>query len=163
MVRRRAVPFIPDYEAYRQHYGGGSFPVFRGELYQEGYGLGSLFGSLLKKVIPVLKGSVLPLVKRAGAAAGKIIINKGSRAVGDVLSGKRDIKTALETRGMEGLNDIGNMVRHEAFGEFFDNPRYSNVQSSPPNKKKRPSTGWTRKVRKKRSDKLETRGKVFGY
>ena len=69
--------------------GGGGIPVFEGARYQRGYGLGSIFGSLFKSAIPLLKSGAKSLGKEAlktGVAIGQ-----------DVLSGE-NIKTASKRR-----------------------------------------------------------------
>ena len=41
-------------------------PEFRGELFQDGHGLGSLFGSVIRKVVPLFKQQVVPTLKTSG-------------------------------------------------------------------------------------------------
>ena len=93
----RHVPYVADPLLYRQHY-GGAIPVFRGTIYQEGYGLGSLFGSVLRSVLPALKSTAI--------SAGKTLLRSGAQAVGDVLSGERNVKEAIRKRGMSGLKTV---------------------------------------------------------
>ena len=42
------------------HYSSG-LPVFRGEIRQDGFGIGNLLGSLLRQDIPILKAMVKSL------------------------------------------------------------------------------------------------------
>ena len=98
-------PYVPDTRAYIQHYGAG-LPAFRGELFQDGHGLGSLFGSVIGKVVPLFKQHVVPTLK----TAGKTLLKSGADALTDVISGERDIKTAFRERGKEGLKNIGKTV-----------------------------------------------------
>lgn len=95
---RRRVTFVPNPSLYLRHYGGG-IPVFRGTVYQEGYGLGSLFGSLFRSVIPTLKTTAL--------SAGKTLLQSGADVVGDIVEGRRGFKDAVKHRGIQGLKTIG--------------------------------------------------------
>ncbi len=95
----RRVPYIPDGEAYRRHYGAGGIPgVFRGEVRQDGHGLGGLLSSLFRKVAPLLASTA--------KTAGKALLRSGAQVLSDVVSGDRDLKSSLKQRGIEGLRTI---------------------------------------------------------
>ena len=75
-------------------------PVFRGSPWQmrhgqKGYGLGGLFRSVAR--------SVMPLVKSGAKALGNIALNSGANFVSDVLAGK-NVKQAAKARALEGVN-----------------------------------------------------------
>ena len=78
-----------NYNDYYARQAGGALPYFAGAQYQRGHGLGSLFGSLLR--------SAMPLIKRGAVALGKGALKTGDRIAGDVLSGQ-NIKTAAKRR-----------------------------------------------------------------
>ena len=78
-----------NYNDYYARQAGGALPYFAGAQYQRGHGLGSLFGSLLR--------SAMPLIKRGSVALGKGALKTGVRIAGDVLSGQ-NIKTAAKRR-----------------------------------------------------------------
>ena len=78
-----------NYNDYYARQAGGALPYFAGAQYQRSHGLGSLFGGLLR--------SVMPLVKRGALALGKGALKTGVRIAGDVLSGQ-NIKTAAKRR-----------------------------------------------------------------
>ena len=78
-----------NYNDYYARQAGGALPYFAGAQYQRGHGLGSLFGSLLR--------SAMPLIKRGAVALGKGALKTGVRIAGDVLSGQ-NIKTAAKRR-----------------------------------------------------------------
>jgi len=101
MPSRKLTTFVPDRRAYHRHY-GGALPVFRGTVYQEGYGLGNIFGSLFR--------SVLPILKTTAASAGKTLLRSGAQALGDIVSGERDVASALKHHSMEGLKNVGKDV-----------------------------------------------------
>ena len=46
------------------------------------------------------------MLKSTAKSAGKILLKSGARAVGDIISGQKDIKTALMDRGLEGLKGL---------------------------------------------------------
>ena len=79
---------------------GRGMPVFRGSAWQMGhgqkrYGLGGLFRSVAR--------SVLPLVKSGAKALGNIALNSGANFVSDILAGK-NVKQAAKARALEGVN-----------------------------------------------------------
>ena len=98
--------YIPDKDKWTAHYGGADLSPFKGTVYQEGYGLGGLFSSLAKKVLPVLTKTILPTIK----SAGKTLVRSGAEALTDVISGEKDIASAFRERGEEGLRTIGSNV-----------------------------------------------------
>ena len=100
----RRVPYTPNVNANHQHYGGGIDRVFKGDIYQDGYGLGGIFGSLFRKVVPILK--------RTAMSAGKTLLKSGADALGDVISGEKGIMSAIKDRGKEGLKQVGSDVKN---------------------------------------------------
>ena len=83
-----------NYNDYYARQAGGSLPYFAGAQYQRGHGLGSLFGGLLR--------SVMPLLKRGAVALGRGALKTGVRIADDVLSGQ-NIKTAAKRRVTDAL------------------------------------------------------------
>ena len=92
------------YTHYYLEQQGGGMPVFRGSLWQmghgqKGYGLGALFRSVTR--------SVMPLVKRGTKALGNIALNTGANFASDVIAGKnvkQAVKQAAKARALEGVN-----------------------------------------------------------
>lgn len=66
------------------------YPVYRGLSRQYGYGLGSIFRSAMRTVIPILKP-----VAKAGLESVK---EQGLAAIKDIASGK-NVKEVLKSRG----------------------------------------------------------------
>ena len=90
-------PYIHYYLNQQQ---GDGMPVFRGSPWQRGYGqtgygLGGLFRSVAR--------AVMPLVKSGAKALGKIALNAGANVLGDVASG-HNLKDAIKSRGKEAVN-----------------------------------------------------------
>ena len=79
---------------------GHGIPVFRGSPWQlghgqMGYGLGGLFRSIAR--------AVMPMVKSGAKALGNIALKSGANFVGDVLAGK-NVKEAAKARALEAAN-----------------------------------------------------------
>ena len=85
-------PYICYYLDQQQGHG---MPVFRGSAWQQGYGLGGLFRSVAR--------AVMPMVKSGAKTLGKIPLNAGANLLGDVASGK-NLKEAVKARGKEAVN-----------------------------------------------------------
>lgn len=101
---RRRVPYIPNPSAYKNFYSGAGLPVFQGT-YQDGSGL---LGNIFRTALPILK----PFI----ATAGKTLLKSGAAALQDIISGERDVKTALRTRGLEGLKQVGSDIGKRFLG-----------------------------------------------
>lgn len=95
MVGYRRVPYVVNPDLYRDYYRGSGLPVFKGS-YQDGSGL---LSSIARFALPLLKGFA--------KSAGKTFLRSGAQALSDVVSGEKDIKTALRQRGLESLKQIG--------------------------------------------------------
>ena len=91
-------PYVADYESYRNHYGAGALDVFRGDVYQAGYGLGGILSSIFK--------TVAPLLKPAAKVVGKNLLRTGIKVAADVASGSNDLKSSLKQRAREGLGTL---------------------------------------------------------
>ena len=81
---------------------GGSLPTFQGVRIQRGYGLGSLFGSLAR--------AVMPLFRTGAKSVSKAAVRTGMNIANDVMSG-RDFKSAAKARvGETGKQLMNNAV-----------------------------------------------------
>ena len=106
----KLIPFDSDSanDYYHKHYnqiGGGDIRVFKGGRYQKGYGLGSIFGSLIK--------SALPIVKQGIKAIGKTALSSGLKVASDGLRG-RNLKESFQ----EHVQDAGNELLHKSLGSL---------------------------------------------
>ena len=96
-------PYVHYYLEQQQ---GRGMPVFRGIPWQAGYGLGGLFCSMSRAVVPlVTKGvkAVAPLAKRGAKILGDIAMQSGSDFLSDILTGK-NVKEAAKAQAMEAAN-----------------------------------------------------------
>ena len=88
-----------DSQAYQNYYlnqVGHGLPYFNGARYQQGYGSGNIFGSIVK--------TVLPLVKSGSKAIGKQVFCSGVGFASDVLSGKNAKQSAIDRVKAAGSN-----------------------------------------------------------
>lgn len=69
---------------------------FKGARWQRGYGLGSIFRSLIRTAVPLFKSRV-----------GKSIMKAGVGLAGDAIKG-RNMKQALRSRFTQGIGDAMN-------------------------------------------------------
>ncbi len=90
------VPYDPAKCAggHRLHYGSG-MPVFRGEINQGGYGLGSLLSGLARSVLPIIS----PIAK----TIAKSVLRTGGHILSDVVSGKQSFKSSAKKRIVDAI------------------------------------------------------------
>ena len=100
----RRVPYIPDHNLYRDYYKGSGLAVFKGN-FQDGSG-----------ILSNIMRYALPIVKSVGKTVGKSVLRSGADVLRDVISGERDIKTALRQRGLEGLKHVGTELAGKVLG-----------------------------------------------
>ena len=106
-----------------EHYGG----VYR----QSGGGLGNIFGLLSRVALPFLKRTAGPILKRQAKRLGPKVLKAGVGLMTDIVTKKRNLKQAAHARGNE-------LVK-------------AAITSATP-KRKRQSSGNTRRVRRQRKD-----------
>ena len=93
------VKYCCDAKAYENYYlsqVGHGMPYFAGARVQQGYGLGNLFSSIAK--------SVLPLVKKGAKTLEKQVLQSGVDFASDVLQGKNVKQAAIDQAKAAGTN-----------------------------------------------------------
>ena len=88
----------PDYRAFYRVQQGNALPVFQGQYYQQGHGLGQFFGGLFR--------TIAPLFMRGAKAVGKQALRTGVGLVGDIARGNNP-KQALKRRLNESVDELG--------------------------------------------------------
>ncbi|KAL3099298.1 hypothetical protein niasHT_022442 [Heterodera trifolii] len=100
----------------------GGFNVFRGVPYQRGAGVGAVFRSLMRYL--------LPIGKQIGTAIGRQGLESGNRVLTNVLDGK-DLKESLVNESKSGLKNLlekaANNIEAQK-GQGFDFKRYKSEQ-----------------------------------
>ena len=82
-------------------------PVFAGQRYQRGHGIGQVLGGLFKRFVVPL---VAPYAKNIGKKILGNVAKTGMQVVGDVMSG-RNVKDSLKHRGLSGIKrTVGDVI-----------------------------------------------------
>ena len=121
---------------------GHGMTVFRGSPWQlghgqMGYGLGGLFHSIAR--------TVMPMVKSGAKALGNIALNSGANFIGDVLAGK-NVKEAAKARTREAADATKQKAvqRLRAYAQTGSAKRRKKTTEKKRAKKRKTSTPTTR-------------------
>ena len=82
-----------NYKEYYEKQAGGSYPVFRGSQYQQGYVLGGMFKKFFRYILPVIKTHALPVLKSGAQTIGTEAIKTAANIATDAIRG-RDLSEA---------------------------------------------------------------------
>lgn len=133
------------------------YTIFHGMPYQRGAGIGALFKSLMRHLIP--------LGKEIGAALGQQGLRSTSNVLTGVLEGK-PLKSALKDEGRSGAQQLlqkasTRLAEHQQQGEGMRNKKCS-VKRKPSTGKKQIGDGRKRKtINKKANLKKSSKRKLF--
>ena len=95
-----------DYKNYYENQAGsGVGTVFHGSRYQKGHGLGNIFRSFIKWVVPIFKTHAVPLIKRGAQTLGSEAIRTATNVANDTLNGKTFEESAKE-RVRESISNL---------------------------------------------------------
>ena len=121
---------------------GHGMTVFRGSPWQlghgqMGYGLGGLFRSVAR--------TVMPMVKSGAKALGNIALNSGANFIGDVLAGK-NVKEAAKARTREAADATKQKAvqRLQTYAQTGSGKRRKKTTEKKRAKKRKTSTPTTR-------------------
>ena len=121
---------------------GHGMTVFRGSPWQlghgqMGYGLGGLFRSIAR--------TVMPMVKSGAKALGNIALNSGANFIGDVLAGK-NVKKAAKARTREAADATKQKAvqRLQTYAQTGSGKRRKKTTEKKRAKKRKTSTPTTR-------------------
>ncbi|KAL3080605.1 hypothetical protein niasHT_034791 [Heterodera trifolii] len=134
-------------------YGGagvGTYNIFHGQPYQRGNGIGAVFRSLMRYLVPI--------GKEIGAAIGRQGLESGNRVLSNVLEGK-DLKESLISESKVGLKNLlekaANNVQTQK-GKGFDFKRYVKPEEEDAFKKRIGAMKKGNRSRKKDINKLQS-------
>lgn len=99
---------------YSNQQSGHGVPIFVGRRHQRGHGLGSIFSSLFRKAVPLIRN----LLPKAAKVAGKTLIKTGIKVGNDVLEGKKlrdSIKTHIKDSIKEQLPHAQQAIKDIVF------------------------------------------------
>ena len=114
-----------NYKEYYINQIGGSFPVFRGDPFQRGYGLGGAFRRFFKWVMPIINQHALPVVKNVG----KELVKGVSNVAMDSIEGK-NFEESANNRLNEAVNNIksGKGYKRKKKSLFTKNKRNKKIK-----------------------------------
>ena len=95
---------------------GGVQTVFRGPMYQQGYGLGGYFKKFFRWLVPIAEKHVLPHVKSGLENIGKQAIESVSNIAHDTIKG-RNIRESAQEHATDAINNIKNQAEKKLRGE----------------------------------------------
>lgn len=87
---------------YRQRGGNVGLPVFRGSPSQKGFGIGSMFSSLAR--------TILPTIKSVAGKLGKTALQTGLRVASDGLQGRNLVESAKRHFTEAGINALDSLA-----------------------------------------------------
>ena len=98
-----------NYKEYYENQAGSDFPVYRGYANQRGYGLGGIFKTLYKFIMPMFKTHALPILKKGAEFVGTEAVRTASNIANDAISGRNFKESAREH-----FNDAVNTISSKA-------------------------------------------------
>ena len=137
---------------------GHGMPVFIGSPWQlghgqMGYGLGGLFRSVAR--------AVMPMVKSGAKALGNIALKSGANFVGDVLAGK-NVKEAAKARALEAANVAKNKAVNKLMNQTGRGKRGWKQTAKKPAKKRKAITSTVRSKQTKKRRTTSVSKDIFG-
>ena len=142
---------------YLRNQNGGAMNYFHGARIQRGYGLGNLFKSVARFVVP--------LFKQGARAVGKKALETGLAVGGDIIAGK-NAKQSIKTRGKQALTGIANQGIDTIKQQVGGGRKRKQTNAGPPGKRmksgaQKKSTIRTPATRRKGAP-IDTQQNVFG-
>ena len=92
-------------ENFNEQRRAGGMPVFYGARYQKGMGVGSMFKSFFRWILPVAKTHVLPVLKDAAQFVGTEAVKTATSIATDAIEGK-DLNSSVKERAKETLGNL---------------------------------------------------------
>ncbi len=94
---------------------GGAGPVFRGPMFQQGYGLEGYFKRFFKWIVPIAQTHFLPKLKSGLESVGNQAVESASNFARDTIKGK-NVKESAKERFEEGVDVIKDKVEKNLSG-----------------------------------------------
>ena len=94
-----------NYKEYYENQAASGYPVFRGYPNQKGYGLGGIFKTFYKFILPLFKTHALPVLKKGAEVVGTEAVRTAANIANDAISG-RNFKDATRERLNEAVNSL---------------------------------------------------------
>jgi hypothetical protein len=103
------------FDEYYQNQSGGGLPVFQGYSRQKGHGLGNIFKSFYKWIIPIMKTHAMPVLKEGASVLKNEALKTVSNIATDALAGKQ-LSEAAKERTIEAVNSLSERVQQKGSG-----------------------------------------------
>jgi hypothetical protein len=92
-----------NYHSYYENQAKNEIPVFKGAIFQKGYGFGDIFKKFFSWIVPIVKKNAVPVLKDVG----KQIVKTTSNIAYDTIDGQ-NFKKSSKNRIGETMNYIEN-------------------------------------------------------
>jgi hypothetical protein len=126
-----------NYKEYYLNQAGGQYDVFRGTPMQRGYGLGSMFKSMYRYILPLFKTHAVPALKQGAQFVGTEAIKAASNIAKDAIKGE-DISSSFKNHSNNAINAISDEAKSKLqIGKGKKQKRKKNTLQSKKNKKTR--------------------------
>jgi len=103
------------FDEYYQIQSGGGLPVFQGYSRQKGHGLGNIFKSFYKWIVPIVKTHAMPVLKEGASVLKNEAIKTVANIANDALAGKK-ISEAAQERTIEAVNSLSQRAQQKGSG-----------------------------------------------
>ena len=117
--------------------GSGTTSVFSGSRYQRGMGLGSMFRSFFRWLVPVMKTHAVPLFREGAKAVGTEAVKTASNLAIDAVAG-RNAAESMKERAQEAIESLSSKAQ-------------TTIQSRKGYKRRRRRIGSTNKIKKSKN------------
>lgn len=101
---------------------GGGQDVFRGPMYQQGYGLGGYFRKFFKWIVPIAQKHALPHLQNGAEAIGKQVSESISNIARDTINGK-NIRDSAQNNVDIAISNLKNQAEAKLRGEGIKRKR----------------------------------------
>ena len=89
------------YQSYYESQAKNEIPIFKGSIYQRGYGFGDIFKKFFSWIVPIVKKNAIPVLKDVG----RQIVKNTSNIAYDTIDGQ-NFKKSTQDRVGESMNYI---------------------------------------------------------
>ena len=94
----------------------GGYEVFKGPMYQQGYGLGGYFRKFFKWIVPIAEKHVLPHLKSGLNVVGNQALASVANIATDAVKG-RDIQEAVKENVSQAIDNLKTKAERKLRGE----------------------------------------------
>lgn len=85
--------------------GAGGMPIYYGARYQRGMGIGSMFKSFARWILPIAKTHMVPVLKDTAKFVGSEAIKTAANIATDAIDGK-ELNESVKERAKESIGNI---------------------------------------------------------